>query len=100
MATRLTKDQLLLRIEQLEQELGMAHKSLGQMTAELTEFYVRERPSRQAHRGQFADTQAVPIQSAEHRNVVYLRGVPHAKLKAWEGGRLVTTYKPLAPVAH
>jgi hypothetical protein len=38
----------------------------------------------------------VPIQSAENRKVVYLRGVPHFKTQAWEGGRKVTTYKPLA----
>jgi hypothetical protein len=96
MAKALTKPQLLVKIEQLEQELGLAHKSLGDMERELAEFYVRDRPSRRAHVGQFADTVAVPIQSAENRRVVYLRGVPHLKTQAWEGGRKVTTYKPLA----
>jgi hypothetical protein len=78
----------------------LAHKSLGEMERELAAFYVAERPSRRGHPGQFGDTVAVPIQSAENRKVVYLRGVPHFKTQAWEGGRKVTTYKPLAPTTH
>lgn len=95
--TRLTKAQLLDKITELEKDLGMAHKSLAEMERELTAFYVNDRPSRRtAHPGQFVDTQVVPIQSADHARVVYLRGVPHLKTKAWEHGRQVTTYKPLA----
>lgn len=97
MAKRITTAELLARIEQLEASFGMAHKSLGEMERELAAFYVAERPSRRAaHVGQFVETTPVPIQSAENARVVYLRGVPHLKTRALEGGRMVTTYKPLA----
>lgn len=97
MARRITTTELLARIEQLEASFGMANKTIEQLEAEMNAFYVAERPSRRMPRPeQFADTVVVPIASADHKNVVYMRGVPHLKVKAWEHGREVTTYKPLA----
>lgn len=90
MTTRLTKAQLLAKIEQLESELGLRDEQLAQARAEINAYLVAQRPSRRDHDDGFPRT----LQMHEHP-IVRIRGVPHLKVRQWEHGRLVTTYKPV-----
>lgn len=87
MSTRLTKAQLLAKIDQLESELGLARQTEAEMQREIDALYVQQRPSRSTYVGDWKETIQVPV--------VMLGGKPHTKHKAWEHGRLVTTYRPL-----
>ena len=94
--TRLTKAQLLAKIEQLESELGLRDEQLAQARAEIDAYLVAQRPSRRASEGgRHADGFAHTVQLPDHP-IVMLRGKPHMKVRAWENGRLVTTYKAVA----
>lgn len=90
MSTRLTKAQLLERIAQVERELGLAHTTIAQMEREIDAHMYAQRPSRSAPR--FVDT----VQLPDHP-LVQMRGKWFVKVKAFEGGRMVTTYKPFQP---
>jgi hypothetical protein len=46
MSTKLTKAQLLARIDTLEQELGLAKTEVGRLARELDAYHYSERPSR------------------------------------------------------
>jgi hypothetical protein len=96
MAKALTKIELLARIDAIELQFAAeicAHEAtrvaLAAAQDEINALHVQQRPSRTAVSAQAQSQQ-------QQWPVVTLRGVPHAKVKAWEGGRLVTTYKPLS----
>ncbi len=79
MATRLTKAELLAKIDVLERECAAHIARQDEMQRELDSLYVAQRPSRSAQ---------YPI--------VYLRGVPHYKIR--EAHTRVITYRPVAAV--
>lgn len=85
---RITKAELLARIDALEAELGLKDQSLADMERELNAYQVAERPSRRERSStDFAATVVAPI--------VFVGGQRCTKRTAWEHGRRVTTYTPL-----
>lgn len=84
MATRLTKAQLLARIDQLESELGLRDSTIAQLQREIDAEMVRSRPSRNTTPAALPPSQ------------VRVGGELCWKVRSLEGGRMVTTYKPVS----
>lgn len=90
MTKALTKAALLAKIDEIERQFAeeiCAHEAtreaLAAATAERDALYVQQRPSR-----------GVQPQAVE-APVVLMQGVRCYKLRALEGGRMVTTYRPV-----
>lgn len=83
--TKLTKPQLVARIAELEEVCGLKDTTIAQLSMEADRVQYEERPSRRMDRAStdFPHT------------VVTVRGQRCVKVKSWEHGRLVTTYKPV-----
>lgn len=91
--TRLTKTQLIAKIERLEAELGLTQQECARLQAEVNALYQAQRPSRE-QRGDFVNT--VAVQPPADARIVVIKGVRHYKTVAWEGGRKVATYRVAA----
>lgn len=85
--TKLTKAQLVARINEVEAELGLANTTITQLQADVDRAYYAQRPSRGRSSQDFTPTVQAPI--------VYVGGQRCVKVVAWEHGRKVATYKPV-----
>lgn len=82
--TKLTKAQLEARIAECEAACGLKDITIAELTREVEGLMYAQRPSRNG------DTVNVTPP------IVVVQGRRCYKTVAWEGGRKVTTYKPVA----